>query len=207
MSILSHRVVPALLSVSLCALVIAMWACTPQRPVLPSQPVPAPLNGAALEPPVNLPDLSFVRTDGGTFTTADTAGRTSLFYFGYTHCPDMCPLTLAELSHLRRSLCTSANQVDMYFVTLDLPRDTPGRMREYVANFPGVVGLIGSDAQLAEAQAAFNVVATRRDMGNGEYLLDHAAAIYLVNRSNQIQLAYPYGTDPSEIASDLSQLA
>jgi protein SCO1 len=94
----------------------------------------------------------------------------------------------------------------MYFVTLDTARDTPERMQTYVANFPGIVGLIGSDEELAYTQSVFNVVVTRRDLGNGDYMLDHTAAIYLVNSSGQIQLAYPNGTAPDEIVSDLHQL-
>jgi protein SCO1/2 len=151
-SVHRHIFAPILAGVS-CAVVLTLWACTPARPSR------APLNGATFDEPVSLPDLSFTRSDGGTFTTADTRGRTSLFFFGYTHCADVCPLTLAEFQQIRRALGSDAAAVDMYFVTLDPARDTLDWMRTYVANFPGVVGLIGSDAELAQAQAAFNVVA------------------------------------------------
>jgi protein SCO1 len=198
---MSRQVFPPLVAALLCGLVVAIWACAPATPAT------LQLNGAALEPPVGLPSLAFTRTDGATWQSADTRGRLSLFYFGYTHCPDMCPLTLAEFTHMRQILGRTADQVDMYFVTLDLARDTPQRMQAYVENFPGVVGLTGSQADLAAAQASFHIVAARREIGNGDYLLDHTAAVYLVNRDSQVALAYPYGTDPNEIVADLRQLA
>jgi protein SCO1/2 len=164
------------------------------------------LNGAALVPAADLSSLTFTRSDGGMFNSADTRGRISLFFFGYTHCADVCPLTLAQLSQMRRTLGGDAKRVDMYFVTLDPARDTPERMREYVANFPGIVGLIGSDDEVADAQASFHVLSQRREVGGGDYLLDHTAALYLVNSGSQIQLAYPYGTPPSDIVADLRRL-
>ena len=164
------------------------------------------LNGAALEPAVDLPALTFTHSDGAPFSTADTGDRLSLFFFGYTHCADVCPLTLAEFSQMRSELGPDARRVDMYFVTLDPARDTADRMRTYMAHFPGVVGLIGTDAELAAAQSAFGVISQRQDLGNGDYALDHTAATYLVNGDTQIQLVYPYGTSPDEIASDLQRL-
>ena len=196
---MNRRVVPLLFGTLSCGIVLTLWACTPVRPR------PTALNGATFEPAINLPELTFRRSDSGTFTAADTRGRTSLFFFGYTHCPDVCALTLTEFGQIRRALGSNA-AVDMYFVTLDPARDTPEWMRTYVANFPGVVGLIGSDAELAKVQSVFNVVAERRDLSGGDYALDHTAATYLVNSSSQIQLAYPYGTSPDEIVADLRRL-
>jgi protein SCO1/2 len=198
------RVTPPLLAIALCGLVVLLWACAPARP-LPAQTAPA-LNGASLEPVVDLPPLTFTRSDGGMFSSADTRGRTSLFFFGYTHCADVCPLTLAELAQVHRQLDGRGRPVDLYFITLDPARDTPERLRDYMANFPGVVGLTGSDTDLARAQASFHVLAERRDMGDGDYMLDHTAATYLVNPASQIQLAYPYGTPPDDIVADLQRL-
>ena len=201
---LRHRAFAPLLAVALCGLTLTVWACTPAR-VTPAA-TPVALNGAALQPAVDLPALTFDRADGGTFTTSDTRGRTSLFFFGYTHCADVCPLTLSEFVGIRKSLGSDAAAVDMYFVTLDPARDTIERMHTYVGNFPGVTGLIGADDEIAEAQSTFHVVYERRDMPDGDYMLDHTAAIYLVNPASQIQLAYPYGTDPGDIVADLRLL-
>jgi protein SCO1 len=197
---LNHRLVPTLLVLVSCGVVLTLWACAPAKP--PSQV----LNGAAIEPATTLPALSFARTDGGTFSSADLQGRTSLFFFGYTHCADVCPLTLAQLQQVRRALGTDAKSMDMYFVTVDPGRDTLEWMRSYVGNFPGVVGLVGSDSQLALALQSFNVMAERRDLGNGDYAFDHTGATYLVNSAGKVQLAYPYGTHSDEIVSDLREL-
>ena len=94
----------------------------------------------------------------------------------------------------------------MYFVTVDPARDTVEWMQTYLRNFPGVVGLVGSDAQLERAETTFNIVAVRRDLGSGEYAVDHTAAMYLVNSAGQIQLVYPYGTPAEDIVADLRQL-
>ena len=199
MNALNRHAFPPLLGVALSCAVLILWACAPQVPS-------APLNGATLEPPIRLQELTATRSDGSTFTTADTRGRISLFFFGYTNCPDVCPLTLAELTRMRRTLGTDARNVDVYFVTLDPERDSPERMRAYLENFPGVTGLIGSDAELASVQSLFNVTSERHDDGNGGYSLDHTAAIYLVNAASEIQLAYASGTPAEDITSDLHQL-
>jgi protein SCO1/2 len=204
--VLSHRLFPPFLAAVLSGMVFTLWACTPAGPVVSPRSTLTVLNGAALEPPISLPPLAFTRTDDGAFSTSDTRGRTSLFFFGYTHCADVCPLTLAEFGQIRRALGSDASRVDMYFVTLDPARDTPERMRAYVGNFPGVVGLIGSNDEVAKAQAAFSVTADRRDLGSGEYLLDHTGALYLINSASQIQLVYPFGTAPDDIVSDVRHL-
>ncbi len=199
----NRRAVPPLLGLTLCGLVLTLWACAP---TITTSPTAQPLNGAAMEPPVALPPLTLTRSDGGTFTSASTDDRLSLFFFGYTHCADVCPLTLSELSSMRHTLGAQAATVDMYFVTLDPTRDTPERMSAYMANFPGVTGLFGSDTQLEIAQDTFHVQFVRRDLGDGDYMLDHTAALYLVNRASQVQLAYPYGTDPADIVGDLRRI-
>jgi protein SCO1 len=191
---------PPVLAAVLSAMVVAVWACSPARPT------PSPLNGATLEPSIPLPPLTFTRADGEPFSTADARGRTSLFFFGYTQCAEVCPLTLAHLGQIRRSLGSTAGGVDLYFVTLDPSHDTPERMRAYLANFPGVVGLIGSTTQLAAAQSAFGVIADRREVGSGNYLLDHTGALYLINSAAQVQMAYPYGTPPEDIVSDVRRI-
>lgn len=197
---------PLVLVPLLVGVVIWLWLAAGSQPAGRGPVVQPTLNGAVMEPAVDLPPLAFDRTDGGTFTTADTRGRISLFYFGYTHCVDICPVSLAQLSGVRRDLGKDAARVDFYFVTVDPARDTPTWMRGYVANFPGIVGLTGSDTQLAQAQAAFNVEAERRDMGGDDYLMDHSAAVYLVNASSQVALAYSYGTASEDILADLHRL-
>jgi protein SCO1/2 len=165
------------------------------------------LNGGVLSQPVLLPEFALSRADGRPFSSAETRGRWSLFFFGYTTCPDVCPLTLAYVSQVRRQLAGRAP--DAYFVTVDPARDTPARLAEYMRNFDaGIVALSGSDEALARALAAFGAVAQRREVPGSAagYLMDHTALIYLVDPQSQITLVYPHGMQPADIVADLNKL-
>jgi protein SCO1/2 len=164
--------------------------------------------GGELAPPTTLPPLALQRADGRPFATADLLGRTSLFYFGYTRCPDVCPLTLAQINQARKQLGSAGAEVDAYFVTVDPARDTPARLREYTANFDTTVGLTGTPEQLAAAFAAFGVVAQRRDAERpGDYFMDHTALTFLVDPSGKLRLVYPYPAEPDDMAADVRALA
>jgi protein SCO1/2 len=165
--------------------------------------------GDELRPAVTLPALSLARMDGRRFTTADTYGRQALFFFGYTRCPDVCPLTLAQMMQIQRQLGAEAGQLDIYFVTVDPARDTPERLRAYLANFgPRVVGLIGTTEELAATLRAFGAVAERRQSASwaGDYAMDHTALTYLVDPAGRIRLIYPYPIAPEDAVADLRRL-
>jgi protein SCO1/2 len=171
----------------------------------------AALAGGALTPPVELPGLALQRAGGGRFTTADTRGRLSLFFFGYTTCPDVCPLTLAYVAQVRRRLGggAGAQRLDAYFVTVDPERDTAARLVEYVAHFdPAIVPLTGTPEELERARAAFGVVAEKRPLPGSAagYAMDHTALVYLVDGEGRIRLVYPHGVPPDVIAADVRRL-
>ena len=163
-------------------------------------------HGGLLEQPVTLPDMSLARATGGRFETANTRGRLSLFFFGYTICPDVCPLTMANVARTRRLLGARAAGLDAYFVTVDPDRDTPARLLEYAAHFDqAIAALTGTPAELASAYAAFGVVAEKRLVPGSAagYLMDHTALVYLVDRESRIRLLFPHGTLPEDMASDI----
>jgi protein SCO1/2 len=179
-------------------------------PSLMSPPAPAPLNGAVFTPPRSIPDLTLQRTDGTPFSTADLHGRLSLVFFGYTFCPDVCPMTLAEMIQVRRLLGPDAGQLHVYFVTVDPARDTPERLHRYVKAFdPSFEGLTGGPDALAQMRSAFGAIGVRRDAPDGgpNYFMDHTAATFLVNPDGEISVAYAYGTPPDLIAADVRQLS
>ena len=181
-------------------------------PTLRSQfaPPPAPLNGAVLTPPRSIPALTLQRTDGSPFSTTELTGKLSLVFFGYTFCPDVCPMTLSELLQMRRILGADADRVQVYFVTVDPARDSADRLRRYVKAFdPAFEGLTGDEDALAQMRAAFGAIGVRREAPNGgpNYFMDHTAAMFLVDRSGSISMAYAYGTPPQLLADDLRQLA
>jgi protein SCO1/2 len=160
------------------ALALGLAACAAPGRTGPTQP----FNGGVLTQPLAIPDLALRRADGKLFTTGEARGRWALYFFGYTTCPDVCPMTLAYVSQVRRQLGPAAP--DAYFVTVDPARDTPARLAQYMANFdPGIVALTGTDEQLARMREAFGVVAEKRVVeGSGAaYFMDHTALIFLVN--------------------------
>lgn len=169
----------------------------------------SPLNGALLTPSRPVPGLSLQRADGRTFTTAELQGRFSLVFFGYTFCPDVCPLTLLEVAQVRRLLGPDAAHLDAYFVTVDPARDTPERLRAFVKGFdPAIEPLTGGTSDLEQMRAAFGAVAERREApdGGSVYFMDHTAALFLVDRSGGISVVYAYSTPPDQIADDVRQL-
>ncbi|MGE3268633.1 MAG: SCO family protein [Chloroflexota bacterium] len=193
-------------------LLIAMLALLTAGCVLPAplvQPAPAPLNGALLTPPRPIPGISLLRTDGRAFVTTEMQGRLSLVFFGYTFCPDVCPMTLLEVAQVRRLLGRDANRLDAYFITVDPARDTPERLRAYAKGFdPAIEPLTGTSAELEQMREAFGAIAARREAPDGGpgYSMDHTAALFLVDTSGSISLAYAYGTPPEQIADDIGQL-
>lgn len=170
---------------------------------------PAPFNGGVLTPPLRLPELTLQRADGQPLSTADLHGRTSLVFFGYTLCPDVCPLTLAQVAQVRQELGARAAHLDAYFVTVDPERDTPERLGEYLRHFdPAIVGLTGTAEELERAQRAFGMVAQKRVLAESAagYFMDHTAAIFLVGPQADIRMLYPHNMPPREIVADLQRL-
>jgi protein SCO1/2 len=166
-------------------------------------------NGAELSPAQELPALTLKRADGMPFTTADTAGRISLFFFGYTLCPDVCPMTLGQVAKVRRELGADAQYVDIYFVTVDPERDTPERLAQYAARFdPAIIPLTGTPEELEQARAAFGALAQKRPVPDSSvgYLMDHTATLHLVDPDRRIRLLYSYTTAPGQIAADIRRL-
>jgi protein SCO1/2 len=133
----------------------------------------------------------------------------SLFSFGYTWCPDVCPLTLAKMAEVRRTLGPIAEEVGFYFVTVDPERDTPERLGMYTAAFDrSIVGLTGTPAELERARQAFGVAAERREVPGSsiDYVVDHTALLFLVDAAGRVQLVYPHDSAPDAIAMDIARL-
>jgi protein SCO1/2 len=150
--------------------------------------------------------FSLVDQDGKTVTDRDYRGRWALIYFGYSFCPDVCPTELATMSealdHLSPAL---AQQVQPLFITIDPARDTPEQMKNYVPLFhPRLVGLSGTEAQVAPVLREFRVYAVRRDeAGASGYLMDHSSFFYLLAPDGTLQALYRGGLPPEDLATNL----
>lgn len=152
---------------------------------------------------------------GGPFQLVDTSGRTvdqdvlkgkwSVVFFGFTHCPDICPTTLFEMAQVEPLLGGDAAKVQTVFVTVDPARDTVAQMKAYVANpaFPKhLVGLTGSEAQVAATAKAYRVFYQK--VGEGaDYQVNHAAYSYLMNPKGRFACVLPYELTPEQTAAKI----
>ncbi len=142
--------------------------------------------------------------DGKTLTDADMKGRPFLVYFGYIHCPDVCPTTLAEISDALRRMPDKPLRV--LFVTVDPERDTAAMMADYVGSFDSrVVGLSGSPAQIAAVEKAYRVYARKGPpQANGDYSMDHSSIVYLMDANGAFVEALNLERPPEEVAKELT---
>ena len=124
--------------------------------------------------------FSLVDMNGRAVTEATFAGRPHVVFFGYTHCPDVCPTTLGEYAALKERLGPDAGKIDLLFVTVDPERDTPAVLKDYLSSFGDVVlGLSGSRPQVDAMIRAFNVYARKAPGADGDYGMDHTASSFL----------------------------
>jgi len=132
-------------------------------------------------------------TTGKPVSLEDFRGKVVALFFGYTHCPQVCPTTLAELAHMMRLLGKDADRVQVLFVTLDPERDTKKLMAEYPAAFyPTFKGLYGDSTATAQAAKAFGVTYEKHMNKDGSYELDHSAGTYFISPRGQPVLLSPF---------------
>lgn len=155
----------------------------------------------------HLPDLQFnlIDDNGKPVDASHFAGKINLMYFGYTHCPDVCPLTLTHLHVVLQRLGAQADQVHVLFVSVDPARDTPALLHQYVTAFdPRVTGLTGTPAQIAAIakryRAAFNRDAVKSD---GSYDVSHSSGIYVFDGDGHARLIATSADSIDEIVHDL----
>jgi protein SCO1 len=157
-----------------------------------------------------LPSLAFELTnqDDRAVTADDYRGKVVMLYFGYTHCPDACPTTLATLATAIRGLGPQAAKVRVLFVTVDPKRDTAAVLKSYVSFFgPQFVGLRGDDDELTALskryRVAFHLEPPDR---NGDYAVDHSSAIFIFDGTGRARLLGSEGDGAAKIAQDLRRL-
>ena len=158
----------------------------------------------------HLPDLQFSLTDdnGKATTAADYAGKINLLYFGYTHCPDVCPLALTHLHVALQRLGAQGDRVHVLFVTVDPARDTPALLHQYVRAFdPRITGLTGTPQQIKALakryRGAFNREATNSD---GSYEVSHSSGVYVFDADGRARLLATSADSVDAIVHDLHAL-
>ena len=153
-------------------------------------------------------DFSLTDHTGRRRSLADFHGKVVVVFFGYTHCPDVCPTTLSELALALKQLGKVADKVQVLFVTLDPTRDTTEVLRQYVPSFnPSFIGLTGTEAEVAKVAQTFKVFYQKQksSKGNG-YTLDHSANTFVFDPTGRLRLMFGFGNDQKKIISDINSL-
>jgi len=154
---------------------------------------------AAIGGPFQLTDQA-----GQTVTDKSMQGRPTLIFFGFTHCPDVCPTSLFEISEVLKAMGGDADRVNAYFISVDPERDTAEAMKEYLSSFdPHLKGLTGNSEQIARVISAYRVYAKKVPLKDGDYTMDHTALIYLMDRDGRFVSPFNLKRTPQEAAADL----
>ena len=173
-------------------LVLMLWAMGGLRNVT----APASIGG-----PFQLTDQA-----GQAVTEANLKGRPTVIFFGFTHCPDICPTALFEMSEVLRVMGKDADQVNAWFVSVDPERDTPAAMKDYLSSFdPRLKGLTGSPEAVAKVISGYRVYAKKVPLKGGDYTMDHTALIYLMDRDGKFVAPFNLKRTPEEAAVDLKR--
>jgi protein SCO1 len=178
---------------------LVLTACTPPQAPFGLQ------NVTGLLPPLR---FSLTNQDGRPVSAEDFRGKVVLLYFGYTNCPDVCPMTLALLDRAVESLGSGAARVRVLFVSVDPARDTTAVLKRYVSAFgPAVVGLRGDDAALGALIRRYRVTYHREPPdAHGYYAVDHSSAVFIFDRDGDARLLAEESSAPKVIAADLRRL-
>ena len=156
---------------------------------------------AAIGGPFQLTDQN-----GQSVTAKNLQGRPTLIFFGFTHCPDVCPTELFEISEVLRAMGKDADRVNAYFVSVDPERDTMPVMKEYLSSFdPHLKGLTGDQAAVAKVISEYRVYARKVPLKDGDYTMDHTALIYLMDRDGKFVSPFRLDRKPEEAAADLKR--
>ena len=148
--------------------------------------------------------FKLVDQNGNPITDADLKGRPYLVFFGYTHCPDVCPTTLFDVSEVLRALGKDADGTGALFITVDPERDTPAVMKDYLSSFdPHLRGATGDRAAIDAAEKSYRVYAKKVPTQGGDYSMDHTALVYLMDKQGRFVAPFSLKRKPEEAAADL----
>jgi protein SCO1/2 len=163
---------------------------------------PAPIAmPSAVGGPFNLVDQN-----AKPITDQDLKGHPFLVFFGFTHCPDVCPTTLFEVSEILRAAGPGAKDARALFITVDPERDTPAVLKDYLASFdPRVIGVTGDSEAIAAVIKSYRVYAKKVPTENGGYTMDHTAIVYLMGKDGRFIVPFNMKRRPEEAAEDLKR--
>lgn len=171
-------------------LVLMLWALGGLKNVA----APAAIGG-----PFQLTDQT-----GQAVTEKSLQGRPTLIFFGFTHCPDICPTSLFEISEVLRAMGKDADRVNAYFISVDPERDSSQAMKDYLSSFdPHLVGLTGDPDAIAAVAKAYRVYSKKVPLEQGGYTMDHTAIVYLMDKSGRFVSPFSLKRTTDAAAADL----
>ena len=164
--------------------------------------------GVTIDPPAQAADFTLEDQNGKLFTLSEQRGNVVLIFFGYTNCPDVCPITLSEYKQIKSKLGPKAENVKFVFITVDPERDSVKRMQLYMKNFDAEFVALTSDRQTLEAVwEDYGVYQERQDVGSAAgYLVDHSARTYAIDTQGLWRINYPFGMEVEKIYQDIIHL-
>lgn len=162
-------------------------------------PVSVVMPSAAIGGPFRLVDQ-----DAKLVTEQNFVGKPYLMFFGFTHCPDICPTALFEMTEVLRVMGPDAERVNILFVTVDPERDTPAVLKDYLSSFgPQVRGLTGDREAINAAEKSFRVYARKVPLDGGDYTMDHSAVVYLMSKEGKFVAPFNLKRRPEDAAAEL----
>jgi protein SCO1/2 len=185
-----------------------------------------PTHGTVVDPPIDIPAIELTTSNGAPVHIGGPTSGPTVVFFGYTHCPDICPTTLSDWRRISTALGQDASRVRFIFVSVDRERDTPEIAARYAAQFhPGFIGVTGDSATLARAHAAFMVTSAVQAMPmagheptaahdttaghampGSRYLVTHSGQQFLLDKRGRIVSIYSSGNGRDALAADLGRL-
>ncbi len=144
--------------------------------------------------------------NGRVVTDANFKGHPFLVFFGFTHCPEICPTALFEMSEVLKRLGSDADKTAALFISVDPERDTPEKLRDYVSSFhPRVFGLTGTPAEIEAVAKAYRAYAKKVPLEGGGYTVDHSAIVYLMDREGRFVAPFNLKRSAEQAAADLKR--
>lgn len=194
----------------------------PQPP--PSSTVTKLGGGALVDPPHRLQDFTLTSQTGEPISLSDLRGKAVLMFFGYTHCPDVCPLTLADYRQVKRALGDAAGETAFVFISVDGARDTPAVVAEYLSRFDDdFIGMTGNEIMLRRIGEEYGLIfqqETSADepqdglahehqnaagLDNENYFVQHTSPSFLIDRDGYLRMVFFYGTETDAIAEGIRE--
>lgn len=164
--------------------------------------------GTPVNPPQPLTNFTLTSQTGAPLRLSDLHGRPVLLFFGYTHCPDVCPTTLGEWKRVKATLGDAAKQVAFVFISVDSQRDQPAVLKKFLAGFdPSFIGLTGDPTTIQAIGKDYGLYfKSHADEGSAEYLVDHSAVSYLIDQEGRLRMIYSADVPESTISADINKL-